>query len=531
MAEIVGILLNRDAEFRSMAGAAPLRAILPDYDRYIDEIDHKSIAAQCVTTTDDYYTRKESPNGVQRAIDDLTSLIYNNLPEQARQHVVVCGGAVFEATRGRAVDYSHNQDIDLFLYNLPNERVAAQFVQELVHTYTQLFEDDTMIIHSCSAITLVRPGHFKIQIILRLYKSISHIIHGFDITAAALALLPDRTVVGTELALLAFRSTLCIIDPTRRSATFGKRIAKYGKRNLLMVWPHLNEISTAKVFAFASYRGSQQNHGSIALPGMRLSLRQRTGDRSYIGTVYNQGGLNTNITIPCPDYDTTEVTRNAQFPVFTAVEVDAIAGSVQFRTESPDAQWTSSFDPIMTTPQDFYGAHFRSLEAAQPIGQQIPYKWAELPVPANVDEWYTMEAVRSNPTHLNHEGVGTFANDFGYDAKHDQPVEAEYFVITFMVALILRGQPIADSEVLNAVKNIPNWNADMVEGIKKVLTKGNIRLTSLVRYPAIKDALKTSIMSMITDINSKIVRPLPAGKRSMDQDEDEGQSRRRRRFE
>jgi len=525
MADIVEFLLGRDVEFRAMAGEAPLRAVYPSYDEYIDKINHKAITAQCVTTTDTLYQRTKSDPAA--AIENLAALVYDGLPAAAKQHVVVCGGAVFEATKGRKTSYVPNQDIDIFLHGIDDEGVAAQFVQELVRHYRAQFstvEDDYIdICLTCSAVTIVVYGRCKIQIILRLYKSISHILHGFDITAASLALLPDRTIVGTELALFSFRTGLCIIDSTRRSATFGKRIAKYGKRNLLLVWPYMNEEVAAKTLAWASYHGAKQTNGVIEFPGFDLHLKRRFGDRLYDASVRNANQDNISSRVSCPDYET--IRTGVKISV-THLQQNEVAAAVRFRTESPDAQWTSSFDPMMTLPEDFYGRYFRPIETARPVNEVVPYVWNELPPAKQSDKWYTMEAVRSNPSVLNYEGLQTFENDRTCQGCDEMTLDD--YIIAFMVGVVLRGIPISDYEVIKALRMIPGWGENSIDQIRQSLAQKRFD-----RYPAIEVQLRDTIISLLTKIDTQMKSPPTGasgktrGKRSND-DEQEPDRRRRR---
>lgn len=77
------------------------------------------------------------------------------------------------------------------------------------------------------------------QIVLRLYKSVSEILTGFDVDCSCFAY-DGEQVYSTPRALAAFMTQTNTIDLTRRSPSYESRLSKYAKRGFEIHWPHLN---------------------------------------------------------------------------------------------------------------------------------------------------------------------------------------------------------------------------------------------------------------------------------------------------
>lgn len=95
-------------------------------------------------------------------------------------------------------------------------------------------------IRTKNAITIVsRYPTRHIQIVLRLYKSISEILTGFDVDCSSFAY--DGTqVYGTPRAITAFVTQTNTIDLTRRSPSYESRLSKYAHRGFEIHWPDLD---------------------------------------------------------------------------------------------------------------------------------------------------------------------------------------------------------------------------------------------------------------------------------------------------
>lgn len=80
------------------------------------------------------------------------------------------------------------------------------------------------------------------QVIFRLYKSKSEILHGFDLGPSAVGF-DGTTVFLTALGKLSYENRIIVVDTTRRSTTYEYRIQKYFKRGFELVLPELNIAS------------------------------------------------------------------------------------------------------------------------------------------------------------------------------------------------------------------------------------------------------------------------------------------------
>jgi hypothetical protein len=91
---------------------------------------------------------------------------------------------------------------------------------------------------------LVFESGQEIQIILRLYKSISEILHGFDMGSVAVGY-NGSDIYFTSLGKFSYEYLANIVDPTRRSTTYEKRLIKYYNRGFQIILPYL-DISKLK---------------------------------------------------------------------------------------------------------------------------------------------------------------------------------------------------------------------------------------------------------------------------------------------
>ena len=78
-----------------------------------------------------------------------------------------------------------------------------------------------------------------VQIVLRLYKSISEILTGFDVDCSCTAF-DGSQVWASPRALSAFVTQANVIDITRRSPSYENRLAKYARRGFEVHWPNLD---------------------------------------------------------------------------------------------------------------------------------------------------------------------------------------------------------------------------------------------------------------------------------------------------
>jgi len=177
-------------------------------------------------------------------------------------NLLLAGGSVGDFIHGE----KNKGDLDFFIYGLTpkqaNERVKkflqdiirgnntayvkdenGDFVTEQVGGKTEKikkFDRDELWNQSC----FVRNNNAilvdgKYQLIFRLYSTKSEILHGFDIGSSAVGF-DGSSVYLTTLSKFAYEYGCNIIDTTRRSTTYEKRLIKYFKRDFKIIMSHLN---------------------------------------------------------------------------------------------------------------------------------------------------------------------------------------------------------------------------------------------------------------------------------------------------
>lgn len=78
-----------------------------------------------------------------------------------------------------------------------------------------------------------------IQVVLRIYKSISEILTGFDVDCACAAY-DGKQVYASPRALAAYMTQINTIDLSRRSPSYESRLSKYARRGFEVYWPTLD---------------------------------------------------------------------------------------------------------------------------------------------------------------------------------------------------------------------------------------------------------------------------------------------------
>lgn len=130
-------------------------------------------------------------------------------------------------------------DVDLFLYGL-NEEQAVEKIKQIETKIRDSILAETTTIRTKNAITIVSEYPTRhVQIVLRLYKSISEILTGFDVDCSGVAFDGDQ-VWASPRALAAFMTQVNTIDLTRRSPSYENRLSKYSHRGFEVHWPAID---------------------------------------------------------------------------------------------------------------------------------------------------------------------------------------------------------------------------------------------------------------------------------------------------
>ncbi|KAH9998078.1 ankyrin repeat protein [Xylariaceae sp. FL0662B] len=204
---------------------------------------------------------KRRPSGSPAVVESLKEFLHNfgvfsesSLAEMDWSNVVVAGSAVvncllpvpneYKKSKRALRQYYHEKfcpasDVDLFLYGL-NEVQAIEKMKEIEARIRDAILSEVTVVRTKNAVTICSQYPTRhVQIVLRVYKSISEILTGFDIDCAGAAY-DGKQVYCTPRALASYITQINPIDLSRRSPSYENRLSKYGKKNFEVYWPELD---------------------------------------------------------------------------------------------------------------------------------------------------------------------------------------------------------------------------------------------------------------------------------------------------
>ncbi|KAI5356788.1 Putative ankyrin repeat-containing domain superfamily [Septoria linicola] len=169
-------------------------------------------------------------------------------------NVVVAGSAVVtpllavpekhSGSKRALREYYHEQlapasDVDLFLYDLTEDQ-AMEKIREIEQSIRDAILTETTTVRTKNAITIVSQYPTRhVQIVLRIYKSVSEILTGFDVDCSCAAY-DGKQVYASPRAIAAFVTQINSVDLARRSPSYENRLSKYAKRGFEIFWPNLD---------------------------------------------------------------------------------------------------------------------------------------------------------------------------------------------------------------------------------------------------------------------------------------------------
>ncbi|KAL2199938.1 hypothetical protein P885DRAFT_30278 [Corynascus similis CBS 632.67] len=135
--------------------------------------------------------------------------------------------------------FSPASDVDLFLYGLTEEQ-AIEKIKAIETSVRDAILTDTTVVRTKHAITICNQYPTRhIQIVLRIYKSVSEILTGFDIDCSGAAY-DGKQVYCTPRALQSYMTQINHIDLSRRSPSYENRLSKYSHRGFEVYFPDLD---------------------------------------------------------------------------------------------------------------------------------------------------------------------------------------------------------------------------------------------------------------------------------------------------
>ncbi|OCK80768.1 ankyrin repeat protein [Lepidopterella palustris CBS 459.81] len=130
-------------------------------------------------------------------------------------------------------------DVDLFLYGLTEEEAVKKIIQIETKIRDSILTETTTI-RTKNTITIASQYPTRhVQIVLRIYKSVSEILTGFDVDCSCAAY-DGKQVYASPRAILAYMTQRNTIDLSRRSPSYENRLSKYSHRGFEVYWPLLD---------------------------------------------------------------------------------------------------------------------------------------------------------------------------------------------------------------------------------------------------------------------------------------------------
>ncbi|PYH37815.1 uncharacterized protein BO87DRAFT_413209 [Aspergillus neoniger CBS 115656] len=135
-------------------------------------------------------------------------------------------------------------DIDIFIYGINSEEAAIKRIQKLeavIRKNQRLIPGEGLCLRTKNTVTFISPKWpFRhIQVVLRLYRSVTEILTGFDVDCACVAF-DGRHVYTTPRGATAIATRTNTINLTRRSPSYEMRLFKYRKQNFEVFWESLD---------------------------------------------------------------------------------------------------------------------------------------------------------------------------------------------------------------------------------------------------------------------------------------------------
>ncbi|KAI0543186.1 ankyrin repeat protein [Xylaria digitata] len=245
----------------------PYLNVLPLFTKYTPAIQTRArnLDSETQAQKDKYIMPlpddKRRPNGSPAVVESLKEFRHNfsvfsesSLSDMEWDNVVAAGSSVvncllpvppeYKKSKRALREYYHEKfcpasDVDLFLYGLTEEQ-AIQKIKDIETRIRDAILSEVTIVRTKNAITICSQYPTRhIQIVLRVYKSISEILTGFDIDCSGAAY-DGKQVYTTPRALASYITQINPIDLSRRSPSYENRLSKYSHRNFEVYWPELD---------------------------------------------------------------------------------------------------------------------------------------------------------------------------------------------------------------------------------------------------------------------------------------------------
>ncbi|KAL8650578.1 MAG: hypothetical protein Q9210_003740 [Variospora velana] len=205
--------------------------------------------------------KNRKPAGVPATVESIQDFKKNfnlfsesSLADLDWSNVVAAGSSVvtpllpvpdkYNTSKKAQREYYHqhlapSSDVDLFIWGL-DKAAALEKIKQIEASVRNAILEEVTTVRTKNAITIA--SHYPIrhvQIVLRLYKSVSEILSGFDVDCSCFAY-DGSQVYGAPRGITAFMTQTNPIDLTRRSPSYESRLSKYAHRGFEVYWPDLD---------------------------------------------------------------------------------------------------------------------------------------------------------------------------------------------------------------------------------------------------------------------------------------------------
>lgn len=151
-------------------------------------------------------------------------------------NIAIAGSSVAHFMSGSPSNWTPG-DVDIFFYGVTDLRKADDCIRSLgEHLSAYHQREGPLKIRKFKHVLTLWNHKVKYQIILKLYRSVSDILHGFDIGVCQFAF-ADDDLHFTSAARYALETGYNIIDTSKMSATYVNRLIKYFERGYGIVMP------------------------------------------------------------------------------------------------------------------------------------------------------------------------------------------------------------------------------------------------------------------------------------------------------
>lgn len=227
------------------------------------------------------FDKQQFVQNFQKHAPELNGLDFSNL-------LVAGGFPCTLVTRPDDQELLESIDVDIFVYGLNMQRATARVAELVQHIFDEKAKQSmrfpVSVTQSSCAISIV-VGTRKYQIIQRLYRTQSEILHCFDLGSSAIGY-DGRDVYVTSLGKFAFEYGCNILDLTKRSKTYETRLRKYFQRGFSIILPDLNTYKLR--YKYHKYGEAE----IIEMPHMQVSYTALSECKNLIGVkkIYLKNG-------------------------------------------------------------------------------------------------------------------------------------------------------------------------------------------------------------------------------------------------